>query len=87
MTVIGGEITQLHSLQGGFNRHAGTVEDLLRELRGQLDSTYWKGGAAERFRSDWATLYEPALTKLSGALQEAATHVRLQADRFEQAGG
>jgi WXG100 family type VII secretion target len=87
MTLIGGEITQLHSLNAGFNRHSATVDGLLRELRGQIDGTYWKGGAAERFRADWATLYEPALTKLSAALQEAATHVRNQADRFEQAGG
>lgn len=87
MSVIGGEITQLHSLQTSFNRHSTTVDGLLRELRGQIDGTYWKGGAAERFRGDWATLYEPALTKLSAALQEASMHVRNQADRFEQAGG
>jgi WXG100 family type VII secretion target len=87
MSVIGGEITQLHALQTSFNRHSGTVDGLLREMRGQIDSTYWKGGASERFRADWATLYEPALTKLSAALQEAAAHVRNQADRFEIAGG
>jgi WXG100 family type VII secretion target len=87
MSVIGAEISQLHGLQSSFNRHATAVDALLRDMRGQINSTYWKGGAAERFRADWASMYEPALTKLSAALQEAAQHVRHQADRFEIAGG
>lgn len=86
MTVIGGEIPQLHALNVSFQRQAGTVEALLRDLGNELADTYWRGGAADRFRTSWSGEYEPALRRLSAALQEAATEVRRRADALEQAG-
>ncbi|MFI6823121.1 WXG100 family type VII secretion target [Micromonospora sp. NPDC050187] len=87
MSVIGGEISQLHSLNTNFNRQSSAVDSLLRELRTELANTYWRGGAAERFRTSWSSEYEPALTRLSTALQDAALEVRRRADALEQAGG
>lgn len=87
MTVIGGEIGQLFALKSGFERQAGVVDTLLRELRSQLGETYWSGGAADRFRAAWQTEYEPALTHLSAALRDAATEVGRRADALEQVGG
>ncbi|GAA3076306.1 WXG100 family type VII secretion target [Streptosporangium carneum] len=87
MSVIGGEIPQLHSLNGNFQRQSATVDSLLRELRNELANTYWRGGAADRFRSSWSGEFEPALTRLSAALQDAASEVRRRADALEQVGG
>ncbi|GAA1553952.1 hypothetical protein GCM10009827_088400 [Dactylosporangium maewongense] len=87
MSVIGGEIGQLHTLNGNFARQSSTVDSLLRDLRTALANTYWQGGASERFRSSWSSEYEPALTRLSVALQDAADEVRRRADALEQAGG
>jgi len=55
-------------------------------LRGELDSAYWKGGAAERFRSAWDSEYEPALRNLAVALIDASDEVRSRARALEQAG-
>ncbi|MGC5010098.1 WXG100 family type VII secretion target [Streptosporangium sp. DT93] len=87
MSIIGAEIPQLHSLHGNFQRQSATVETLLRELRNELANAYWRGGAADRFRSSWSSEYEPALTRLSAALQDAAVEVRRRATGLEQVGG
>ncbi|MEV7230358.1 WXG100 family type VII secretion target [Polymorphospora sp. NPDC051019] len=87
MSVIGGEITQLHSLNGNFRRQSATVDTLLRELRTELDNTYWRGGAADRFRAAWQSEYEPALMRLSAALEDAAQEVRRRTEALEQVGG
>jgi WXG100 family type VII secretion target len=86
MTVIGGEIGQLYGLKSSFERESAVVDALLRELRGQLSDTYWSGGAADRFRAAWHSEYEPALTRLAEALQEAATEVGRRAGALEQVG-
>ena len=86
MSVIGGEITELHSLKTSFQRQGGAVEQLLTELRAQLGNTYWQGGAAERFRSSWESEYEPALRSLSAALADASEEVRRRADALHAAG-
>ena len=57
MTVIGGEIGQLYGLKTSFERQSASVDALLRELRGQLNDTYWSGGAADRFRAAWQSEY------------------------------
>ncbi|MFB6392215.1 WXG100 family type VII secretion target [Polymorphospora lycopeni] len=87
MPVIGGEITQLHSLNGNFRRQSATVDTLLRDLRTELDNTYWRGGAADRFRAAWQSEYEPALMRLSAALEDAAQEVRRRTEALEQVGG
>jgi uncharacterized protein YukE len=87
MTVIGGEIGQLYGLKTSFERQSAAVDTLLRELRTQLGDTYWSGGAADRFRAAWHSEYEPALTHLSAALQDAATEVGRRAGALEQVGG
>jgi len=86
MSVIGGEITELHTLKSSFQRQSGAVDQLLTELRAQLGNTYWQGGAAERFRSAWESEYEPALRNLSAALTDASEEVRRRADALHAAG-
>jgi WXG100 family type VII secretion target len=86
MTLIGGEIPALENLQRSFARHSASVEHLLSALRSELDSAYWKGGAAERFRSAWAGEYEPALRNLSAALIDAGDEVGSRSQRLQQAG-
>ncbi len=87
MAVIGGQIDQLSGLQSSFGRHSASVEQLVSALRAELDGTYWKGGAADRFRSAWHSEYEPALRRLSAALVEAGDEVGRRARALEQVGG
>jgi WXG100 family type VII secretion target len=86
MPLIGAEITELHNLKQSFHRHGATVDDLMSALRSEIHSAYWKGGAADRFRTAWETEYEPALRNLSDALGDAGDEVGRRADALQNAG-
>lgn len=87
MAVIGGALDEMSRLKSNFDRQSAAVNELLTTLRADLDSVYWKGGAAERFRSAWESEYEPALRNLSNALVDAASEVSNRQQALEQAGG
>lgn len=84
---IGGNIEQLATLEAAFARESQTVEQLSSSIRGQLADTMWEGPAAERFRSQWNSEYEPALRRLQAALQEAGGEVARRREALLQAGG
>jgi WXG100 family type VII secretion target len=86
MAVIGGELEQLATLRGVFDREAGSVEELTRSIRSQLAGTSWQGPAADRFRQAWEAEFEPNLSKLRTALQDAALEVARRRDALIQAG-
>lgn len=86
MTTIGGEVEQLASLKSTFEREGQTVQQLSNTIRGQLQSTWWKGPAADRFRSQWEGEFEPSLRRLHQALTECATEVNRRRDALMQAG-
>lgn len=86
MSTIGGELGQLHSLKGNFDRQSQSVRELTSAIRGELGSIWWKGPAADRFRDAWAGEFEPALRKLEAALQEAGTEVARRREALIQAG-
>ena len=86
MSTIGGEIGQLRSLKTTFDREGQAVQELTTRIRGELNNTWWKGPAAERFRSAWGSDFEPALRRLQAALQEAGTEVNRRTEALIQAG-
>ena len=86
MARIGGELEQLVQLRGVFDREAGTVDELTRTVRAQLAGTAWEGPAADRFRQMWDSEFEPSLSKLRTALQEAAGEVARRREALMQAG-
>lgn len=86
MSTIGGELGQLQALKSSFDRQSQSVQELTSAIRGQLENTWWKGPAADRFRDAWAGEFEPALRKLQAALQEAGTEVARRREALIQAG-
>lgn len=86
MARIGGELEQLVTLRGVFDREAGTVDELTRAIRSQLAGTSWEGPAADRFRQLWESEFEPGMSKLRTALQEAALEVARRRDALQTAG-
>ena len=86
MARIGGELEQLVALKGVFDRESGSVDELTRAIRGQLASTTWEGPAADRFRQMWEAEFEPNLSKLRTALQDAALEVSRRREALMQAG-
>ncbi len=86
MARIGGELEQLVTLRGTFDRESGSVDELTRAIRGQLSSTTWEGPAADRFRQMWEAEFEPSLSKLRSALQDAALEVSRRREALQAAG-
>lgn len=86
MGTIGGELGQLQALKASFDRHAQALEELRSSIRGDLDGTWWKGPAADRFRQSWSGEFDPALRKLQAALHEAGTEIARRREALIQAG-
>ena len=86
MAKIGGEVEQLGQLRSSFDRQAQTVDQVAATIRGDLGNTVWEGPAAERFRAQWTSEYEPALRKLQAALGECGVEVSRRRDALVQAG-
>ena len=51
-----------------------------------MQSTWWKGPAADRFRSAWEGEFAPTLRRLEAALQEASQEISRRHDALTQAG-
>jgi uncharacterized protein YukE len=86
VTMIGAELEQMQGLRATLDQRGVQVGDLARAIRGQLASTFWRGPAADRFRQAWDGDFEPALSRLQSALDEAAQEVQRRHDALLAAG-
>jgi len=86
MSTIGAEMGQLEALKSKFERESQTVAQLTSSIGGQVQSTWWKGPAADRFRSSWESEFAPTLRRLEAALQEASGEVARRHQALQQAG-
>lgn len=86
MSTIGAEMGQLQQLGQTFSREGQNVAQLTAAISGQVNSTWWKGPAANRFRSSWEGEFQPMLRKLEAALQQASQEVTRRHDALTQAG-
>lgn len=84
---IGGDIEQLSSLEQTFSREAENVQTLRSTISSTLESTNWRGPAAQRFREQWNGEFASALARLADALTQNATYVRETHAAFQQIGG
>ena len=86
MSTIGAEMGQLQSLGQSFIRESQTVSSLRSAIGGQVQSTWWKGPAADRFRAQWESEFSPTLARLEAALQQASQEINRRHDALMQAG-
>jgi WXG100 family type VII secretion target len=86
MSTIGAEMGQLQSLGQSFVRESQTVAQLVATIGGQVQSTWWKGPAADRFRSAWESEFAPTMRRLEAALQQASQEISRRHDALTQAG-
>ncbi len=86
MSTIGAEMGQLQTLGQSFTRESQTVAQLTAAIGSQVNSTWWKGPASDRFRSAWEGEFAPTLRRLEAALQEASTEVNRRHSALLQAG-
>ena len=86
MSTIGAEMGQLQGLGQSFQREGQTVAQLVATIGGQVQSTWWKGPAADRFRSAWESEFAPTMRRLEAALQQASQEISRRHDALTQAG-
>lgn len=86
MSTIGAEMGQLQQLGTSFTRESQTVAQLVSSIGGQVQSTWWKGPAADRFRASWEGEFAPTLRRLEAALQQASQEIHRRHEALTQAG-
>ncbi len=86
MSTIGAEMGQLQQLGQSFTRESQTVAQLVSSISGQVQSTWWKGPAADRFRGSWESEFAPTLRRLEAALQQASQEIHRRHEALIQAG-
>jgi WXG100 family type VII secretion target len=83
---IGAEMGQLDALRKKFDQESVTVAQLTSSIGSQMGSTWWKGPAADRFRSEWESTFAPTLRQLEQALKEASAEISRRHQALTQAG-
>jgi WXG100 family type VII secretion target len=83
---VGGELTSMQALKKSLDSNAARATELKNSVKSQLGNTVWEGPAATRFRDAWNSEFEPALAKLTEALNEAGNEVQRRKDALERAG-
>lgn len=86
MSTIGAEMGQLQQLGQTFSREGQSVAQLTAQIGGQVNNTWWKGPAADRFRSSWESEFAPTLRRLEAALQQASQEIARRHEALTQAG-
>lgn len=86
MSKIGGDIQQMNQLKRTFDKESQTVQQLTANITKHVDSAWWIGPAADRFKSQWRSEFAPTLRKLQEALNEAGEHVDKRREAIERAG-
>jgi uncharacterized protein YukE len=78
---VGANLDQLVELAQRFRAKADEVEHLVADLSrlvgsgGAMGAVYWQGRLADRFRTEWDTVYVPNLRQLADALRDQARFV------------
>lgn len=85
MTMVGGNLDQMQTLEQAFARDAQAVTELQARITNTLGSTTWTGPAADRFRQEWSGSFVPALNRLREALTENGSVVRGRAEAIRTA--
>jgi uncharacterized protein YukE len=86
VSTIGAEMGQLQSLGQSFTRESQDVARLVAAISSQVNSTWWKGPAADRFRASWESEFAPTLRRLEAALHQASGEISRRHEALLQAG-
>lgn len=76
MAQLGADIEGMQQLHGQLKQRSGEVSRLRSDLTGMVNNTWWKGPAADRFRSEWNGQYSSSLQKLEQLLNELGQEVQ-----------
>lgn len=87
MAQLGADVEQMDQLSRRFQEAGAQIRDVMQQVESQLQSTWWEGNDANRFRDEWNGSYRSQLTQISERLAEAGSTVARQASEQRQASG
>lgn len=76
---------EVDALAADFDAKANDIDTIITALKSKLGSTTWTGADRDRFEGDWDGQLSSALRNVAGALRDAATLARGNADQQRQA--
>lgn len=83
MAIYGADIAELREAAAEFDRAARALDGGLTSLGGALQRAPWRGGDADRFRSEWTNDHSARIRDASTLLRDAARALRSNADAQE----
>lgn len=84
MAQLGADVDALDELSRRFTGSADQIGELISGLAAQIQSAWWVGGDADKFRGDWDGQYKPQLQSVCDRLRETAQAVTQQATQQRQ---
>src|SRR5262245_57881663 len=84
MAQLGADVEQLDSLARKFDQEAQTIAQATSQISSQVNSTWWKGPDADKFKNEWEGQFASQLRKIAEALRQVGTVVRKQAQQQRQ---
>lgn len=80
------DVEQLMTLKSAFDSNGSTIAEVVSALSSQLSNTVWEGPSAEALRGQWSEDFQPALTRLETALQEAGQDIDRRVANYQTNG-
>ena len=87
MAQLGADVEQLDVLARRFDEEAQKIENTISLITSQVNSTWWQGTDADRFRNQWQTTHTSQLRNVIQGFTDAAGHCRSQAAQQRQTSG
>ena len=84
MAQLGADVEQLELLGRKFEEEAQKIESTVSTIASQVQTTWWHGSDADRFRNEWQTTYTSNLRQVIQHLQQAGSDCRSQAAQQRQ---
>ena len=84
MAQLGNDPEQLDQLSKKFEQEAQQIQQATQQISSQVNSTWWKGPDADRFKNEWEGTYASQLKKIAEALRQVGTVVKKQATQQRQ---
>ena len=84
MAQLGADVEELDRLARTFQEEAAKIEQATARISSQVNSVWWKGPDADRFRSEWEGSYRAQLRQIAERLKQTGQQVRQQASQQRQ---
>ncbi len=68
-------VAQMMDLIGTCRREAQQIRGAVSDVNGAVDSTWWKGNDADRFRNEWVGTHRTQVLTVASELETLASYL------------